>query len=72
MNDEEKVQLMKWINVNDKLPEKFHEVLCFRPDLDEIIISSLCWMLETDPIWSDEVSNYTHWMNLPKPPTKIN
>ncbi len=60
--------MSKWISVKDKLPEKHKEVLTFRPEPDEIIISYLSWMLDGQPIWQDEVSNYTHWMPLPKPP----
>lgn len=60
-----------WISVKDRLPEKHKEVLTFRKDYygnDEIIISYLSWMCGEDPIWADEVSNYTHWMPLPSPP----
>ncbi len=61
---------MEWIKVEDRLPEKHIEVLVFRADPNEIIISSLSWMLDNDPIWQDEVSNYTHWMPLPRPPSE--
>ena len=59
---------MEWVKCSERLPEKYKEVLTFRPP-DEIIISYLSWMIEVDePIWADEVSNYTHWMPLPLPP----
>ncbi len=58
---------MEWISIKCKLPEKYKEVLAFRPP-NEIIITYLSWMLENDPIWEDEVSNYTHWMPLPEFP----
>lgn len=61
---------MEWIKCSDRLPEKNKEVLCYRyqDGQDEIIISYLSWMLNGDPIWCDEVSNYTHWMPLPDCP----
>lgn len=58
---------MSWISVKDRLPEKNQEVLVYR-ESDGIIISYLSWMLDNDPIWSDEVSDYTHWMPLPEVP----
>lgn len=58
---------MKWVSIKDRLPKKHEDVLAFRPD-DGIIITRLSWMLDSEPIWADEVSNYTHWMPLPEPP----
>lgn len=62
---------MEWIDIKIRLPEKYKEVLCYRRQegVDEIIISHLSWMLDNDPIWCDEVSDYTHWMPLPEAPT---
>lgn len=63
---------MDWIDVKDRLPEKHKEVLAYRfqDGQDEIIISWLSWMLDVQPIWADEVFNYSHWMPLPNPPRK--
>lgn len=67
---------MEWISVKDRLPEKNKEVLAYRfyPEYGishEIIITHLCWILDDEPIWADEVSNYSHWMPLPPPPNEI-
>jgi len=63
---------MEWISVKDRLPKKNEEILAYRfqDGIHEIIISYLSWTLSGEPIWADEVSNYTHWMPLPKPPEK--
>jgi hypothetical protein len=58
---------MNWIKCSEKLPEKNKYVLAYRAP-DEIIITQLIWMLNGDPIWADEVSDYTHWMSLPNLP----
>ncbi len=60
----------EWISIKDGLPEKYIEVLVFRPYPNEITVSFLSWMLDKDPIWRDEVSNYTHWMPLPEAPNE--
>lgn len=57
----------EWISIKERLPDKHKEVLCYR-ESDGIIISYLSWMLDGEPIWCDEVSDYTHWIPLPKPP----
>lgn len=71
---------MKWISVNDKLPEVNKQVLCW--DGEEMSVNR--WTGEfkhprkkTDPIWGDPTGHYdplgitnycSHWAELPKPP----
>lgn len=61
--------MSEWISVNDRLPERYKEVLCFPScGTDSLIISYISCMYGDEPIWCDEVTNFTHWMPLPKPP----
>ncbi len=55
---------MTWINVKDKLPETYKEVIVYHHNN---VVSG--WLLP-DGSWTngDYIEAVTHWMPLPKPP----
>lgn len=58
--------MAEWINVNDKLPPTYEDVLCYA-DGHSFYVDFIC----SDGMWcDDEVRNnkITHWMPLPEPP----
>lgn len=71
---------MEWISVKDRLPEKDGQYLCYK----NYVVGGYCDLLWYgtiydhgkkrtfyffDPDYGDiEVSNVTHWMELPEPP----
>ena len=58
---------MKWISVKERLPKEHKDILAYR-ESDGIVILYLFWTLDVNPIYSDEVADYTHWMPLPDLP----
>lgn len=62
----------EWISVEDKLPEKFMNVLCLYPSKNygsNIVVD----YMESDRGYFAEQFRYgepTHWMPLPTPPTE--
>jgi len=64
-----KINVMEWINVNDRLPEHGVEVLCIS---EEGRISVEERMKGQEWIYCDKTDsgNATHWMPLPPPPKK--
>lgn len=66
--------MSKWISVNKKLPESSDEVLtCSFTGKGEyfgiyvLYFFNDYWWRKMDGLWAFDV---THWMPLPKPPTK--
>jgi hypothetical protein len=62
----------KWISVEDKLPEKFVDVLCFYPSKNYGGNVEIDYM-ESDRGYFASQFKYgtpTHWMPLPTPPTE--
>ena len=61
--------LMEWISVKDRLPEKEDEVLAyeFHGDINIAYIRGNEWRnLESG--WAMDKTHVTHWMPLPEPP----
>jgi hypothetical protein len=62
----------EWISVEDRLPEKFTNVLCLYPSKNyesNIVVD----YMESDRGYFAEQFRYgepTHWMPLPQPPTE--
>ena len=68
---------MKWIPVNERMPEKYGRYLALTPsrlkgkEYDEWLIYYLpqSGFYDTDPEWGDiEMDDVTHWMPFPEPP----
>jgi hypothetical protein len=55
--------MMEWISVDDRLPEKYSQVLAFTDygDTDSVYFFAL------DKTWGHP-DKITHWMPLPAPP----
>lgn len=63
---------MKWINVNDKLPDCEQVIVCdFGKNVFEAFFSNGKFYLEYNPyarIYETIDTSITHWMPLPEPP----
>lgn len=60
----------RWVSVEDRLPEKNTEVLCyykFEPDGPNVICENTYY---GDGRWLSDRDRVSHWMPLPTPPTK--
>lgn len=61
----------EWISVEDRLPEKFADVLCLYRSRDYGSNTIVVDYMETDDGYFSEQFKYgvpTHWMPLPEPP----
>jgi hypothetical protein len=58
---------MKWISIEDRLPEKYQTVLVIfnKNNVDTAIYTGNCFI---DTCCSCKIYLVTHWMPLPKPP----
>ncbi len=68
-------QTNKWISVEDRLPEKYEDVLIYRGQFIGNLINVYTYLGNNE--WEDEYGYWsrtkdesiTHWMPLPTPPT---
>lgn len=60
----------KWIDCNERMPEKGKSYLCFTGGLKTVLYHDYeiedKWHSKTGDVWMTAV---THWMDLPKDPT---
>ena len=62
------VQPVKWISVTEKLPEKYHQVLCYGSHGLSIDYYSGEKSVCGNPLFMVGEAKITHWMPLPEPP----
>lgn len=61
---------MKWISVDDRLPERDTDVLVFGEHMN----TQVGFLFSSNELWfltlmdMDEIVDVTHWMPLPEPP----
>ena len=59
---------MKWIDVNDRLPDHTNLVMVFETTFDAVWVGSYDVMWKT--LEDDGTDVVSHWMELPKSPEK--
>ena len=62
------VTVQEWISVNDRLPDKRGEYLCyykFEPDSPDVVCENT---YQGSGLWLSEMDKVTHWQPMPKPP----
>lgn len=60
----------EWVRVEDRLPEKRQEVLCYfkyEPESPDVVCQNV---YVGSGIWQSESGRVTHWMPLPEPPAR--
>ena len=67
--------LMRWIDVNDKLPAEGGRYWCYCIETHDLGTSGFqwnCYYDDKDKEWRDnhKTITVTHWMPLPEPPVK--
>ena len=62
---------MKWINVKDKLPDEYENIILYAAETDVLYPMICIGYYHYDHFEEDNgatCDNVTHWMPLPKPP----
>ena len=60
----------EWVRVEDRLPEKRQEVLCYfkyEPESPDVVCQNV---YVGSGVWQSESGRVTHWMLLPEPPAR--
>lgn len=60
---------MRWISIDDRLPEIEQDVLLWTTRSREVRVG---WRCESNEwaTWSEEFTDVSHWMPLPSPPSR--
>lgn len=66
---------MKWISVDERLPDEFSTILVARQHTGHVSMANYSttkrfWVLAHGRLGTEEWVEVTHWMPLPPPPTE--